>query len=117
MSYTMLSLNNRIYFREHQPPEHGDSVQLPVSERIRPTALSSLRFTIPEPQTEASKVVVFPPHPISRPGNAEYSESEDNSTDLSPPHPRISRTHPEDLEWTIGMSPHFHDPKDEIGGL
>ncbi|KAH9171429.1 hypothetical protein EDB89DRAFT_2243421 [Lactarius sanguifluus] len=47
----LVSLNNRIYFREHQPPEHGDSTSLTVSDGVRATALSSLRFAVTEPQS------------------------------------------------------------------
>jgi hypothetical protein len=64
----LVSLNNRIYFREHQLPEHGDSVHipvhLPVSDRQRrqATALSSLRFAESEPQPQSSKpeAVILP---------------------------------------------------------
>ncbi|KAH9170410.1 hypothetical protein EDB89DRAFT_1302700 [Lactarius sanguifluus] len=49
----LVSLNNRIYFREHKPPGHGDSACLTVSDRVRATVLSSgsLRFAIPESQS------------------------------------------------------------------
>ncbi|KAH9009658.1 hypothetical protein EDB84DRAFT_1170590 [Lactarius hengduanensis] len=49
----LVSLNNRIYFREHKPPGHGDSSCLTVSDRVRATALSSgsLRFAVPESQS------------------------------------------------------------------
>ncbi|KAI9457784.1 hypothetical protein BJY52DRAFT_455212 [Lactarius psammicola] len=46
----LVSLNNRIYFREHQPPKHGDSASLVVSDGVRATAPSSLRFAVPESQ-------------------------------------------------------------------
>jgi hypothetical protein len=55
----LVSLNNRIYFREHQPPRHGDSVHLPVSDR-QATALSSLNFAESEPQPQLSKGVILP---------------------------------------------------------
>ncbi|KAH8984046.1 hypothetical protein EDB92DRAFT_2036814 [Lactarius akahatsu] len=46
----LVSLNNRIYFREHKPPGHGDSAFLTVTDGVRATALSSSRFAVPEPQ-------------------------------------------------------------------
>ncbi|KAI9457790.1 hypothetical protein BJY52DRAFT_455361 [Lactarius psammicola] len=46
----LVSLNNRIYFREHQLPEHGNSASLMVSDGVRATALSLPRFAVPEPQ-------------------------------------------------------------------
>ena len=56
----LVSLNNRVYFRKNQPPEHGDSVHLPLSDQVRATALSSLRFAVSEPEPEVSKGVVLP---------------------------------------------------------
>ncbi|KAI9467404.1 hypothetical protein BJY52DRAFT_1350084 [Lactarius psammicola] len=46
----LVSLNNRIYFRDHKPPGHGDSAYLGVSERVHATTLSLPRFIVPEPQ-------------------------------------------------------------------
>jgi len=46
-----VSLNNRIYFREHKPPGHGDSAYLTVSDGVRATALSSPCFAVPAPQS------------------------------------------------------------------
>ncbi|KAH9066191.1 hypothetical protein EDB87DRAFT_1678942 [Lactarius vividus] len=46
----LVSLNNRIYFRDNEPSEHGDNAFLTVTDRVRPTALSSPRFAVPEPQ-------------------------------------------------------------------
>ena len=45
-----MNLNNRIYFRDHQPPGHGDSVDI-VSDRVCATAQTSLRFAISEPDS------------------------------------------------------------------
>ncbi|KAH8998281.1 hypothetical protein EDB86DRAFT_828495 [Lactarius hatsudake] len=44
----LVSLNNRIYFREHKPPGHGDSAFLTVADGVRATALSSPRFAVLE---------------------------------------------------------------------
>ncbi|KAH8998283.1 hypothetical protein EDB86DRAFT_829281 [Lactarius hatsudake] len=46
----LVSFNNRIYFREHKLPGHGDSAFLTVTDGVRATALSSPRFAVPEPQ-------------------------------------------------------------------
>jgi hypothetical protein len=54
----LVSLNNRIYFREHQPPGHGDSGHLPVTDR-QANALSSLDFAESEPQPQSSKGVIL----------------------------------------------------------
>ena len=92
----------------------------------------SLRVVVPEPQTQASKGIIFPLNPISQPGSLDYS-----STDLSPvcaiyltptflnglasaqpsPTSRISLTPPQDLEWTAGTGPHFCGSQEEIGSL
>ncbi|KAI9457787.1 hypothetical protein BJY52DRAFT_1212427 [Lactarius psammicola] len=44
----LVSLNNRIYFRDHKSTEHGDNVV--VSDGVRATALSLPRFAVPAPQ-------------------------------------------------------------------
>jgi hypothetical protein len=77
----LVSLNNRIYFREHQPPGNGDCTCLAVSDRVRAPEMSSPNFAIPEPQTQASKDsdVIFPLDPVSQIGNLNHS-----TTDLSP---------------------------------
>ena len=77
-----MSLNNRIYFRENQPPEHGDSVHLPVSDRVHAIALSSLSFAVSEPEPEVSKGVVLPLYNI--PDQGSQNKGSDTSTDLSP---------------------------------
>jgi hypothetical protein len=59
----LVSLNNRIYFREHQPPGHGDSIQIQVSDR-QATALSSLNFAESESQPQSPNGVVLPLHII-----------------------------------------------------
>ncbi|KAI9450721.1 hypothetical protein BJY52DRAFT_1191586 [Lactarius psammicola] len=46
----LVSLNNRIYFRDHKPPGHGDSVFITASNGVRATTLSLPRFAVPEPQ-------------------------------------------------------------------
>ncbi|KAH9009655.1 hypothetical protein EDB84DRAFT_1170099 [Lactarius hengduanensis] len=46
----LVSLNNRIYFRDHQAPEHSDNACITVSVRVHSTARSSISFAVPEPQ-------------------------------------------------------------------
>ena len=46
----LVNLNNRIYFRDHQPPGHGESADI-VSNRVCTTAQTSLRFAISEPDS------------------------------------------------------------------
>ncbi|KAH9057066.1 hypothetical protein EDB83DRAFT_2316043 [Lactarius deliciosus] len=62
----LVSLNNRIYFREHHLPEHGDSASLAVSDGVRATALSSPRFAIPEPQPRTPTSDNFQLYTIAR---------------------------------------------------
>ena len=45
-----MNLNNRIYFRDHRPPGHGDSADI-VSDRVCATTQTSLRFAISEPDS------------------------------------------------------------------
>ena len=139
-----MSLNNRIYFREHQSPGNGNSASLSVFKRIRATAVTSPRSAVPEPQPQASKGDTFPLYSVSRPGNQDNSKGDDTGTDWSlvcaischkcyqiptflnglvslQPHPRKCHMLPEDLEWTVGMPPHpYAHPygrKDEMHGL
>ena len=131
----LVNLNNRIYFREHDPPGLGDSACLTVSNRIRAMALSSLNLrVVPEPQTQAPKGVIFPLNPLSQPGSLDYTSSTDlsqvrafyltpmnvqflNSLVSVQPNPtsRISLTPPQDLEWRTGTSPLFCGSQEEIG--
>ncbi len=55
-----MSLNNRIYFRDRQSPEHGDSACAPVPDGARATTVTPLRFAIPKPQPRALKNDMFP---------------------------------------------------------
>ena len=71
----LVSLNNRIYFREHRLPEHAYSTCLAVSDRVRALAVSSISFAVPESQTHAQKGVILPLDPISRPGNFDHNTS------------------------------------------
>ncbi|KAH9012788.1 hypothetical protein EDB85DRAFT_2036645 [Lactarius pseudohatsudake] len=47
----MVILNNRIYFRDHPPLQHGDSARFTVSGRVRATPFASLSFAAADPQS------------------------------------------------------------------
>ncbi|KAI9451309.1 hypothetical protein BJY52DRAFT_120522 [Lactarius psammicola] len=70
----LVSLNNRIYFREHQPPEHGDSAYLTVSDRVCTTAVTPPCFAIPEPQLRESRGDIFSIYTTSRTDNGKGSD-------------------------------------------
>ncbi|KAN0128020.1 hypothetical protein V8E53_014197, partial [Lactarius tabidus] len=72
----LVSLNNRIYFREHQTPGHDNSTCLAVSDRVRTMTLSPLSCVVPEPQSRASNGVIS--HFI-----LDCNKGDDASTDLS----------------------------------
>jgi len=75
----LVSLNNRIYFREHLLPEHGDSAFLTAPDRVqRGTVLTPLRFAVPEPHQAASKSDVII---ISRPVDSNNSKGDNTITD------------------------------------
>jgi len=75
-----VSLNNRIYFREHQPPGHGDSAYIPpVSGRVRATTLSSLGFAVPEPQPRTPTADNFQLYTISQTVELDKGEGDDTS--------------------------------------
>ena len=77
----LVSLNNRIYFREHRLPEHGYSAFLAVSDRVRALAVSSLSFAVPESQTQAPKGAILPLDPISQPGTFDHNTGNVTSTE------------------------------------
>jgi hypothetical protein len=55
----LVSLNNRIYFREHKPPGHGDSIHIRVTDH-QATPLSSLSLAESKPHPQSSKDVILP---------------------------------------------------------
>ncbi|KAH8981153.1 hypothetical protein EDB92DRAFT_1953369 [Lactarius akahatsu] len=63
----LVSLNNRIYFREHLLPEHGDSPHPMISDRVRATALSSLHFAVPEPRPRTPTIDNYSVPPTGEP--------------------------------------------------
>ncbi|KAI9433053.1 hypothetical protein H4582DRAFT_1028077 [Lactarius indigo] len=110
----LVSLNNRIYLRDHQSPEYEDSACPPVLDRARVITETSLRFATPEPQPRALKddIDVFSRSIIPQSVDLDNSRGDDTSTDWSLP-----QHCPEDLEWTVGTSLHPHGRKDEVYGL
>ncbi len=86
----LVSFNNRIYFREHQLPEHGDSACLTVSGRVRATALSSLGFAVPGPQSRTPTVDNFQLCAIVQTVELDKGKGDDTSINWSPVS-RISR--------------------------
>ena len=56
----LVSLNNRIYFRDHLSLERGDIANLPASDGARDTTSTPLRFAIPELQPRALKIDISP---------------------------------------------------------
>ncbi|KAH9058263.1 hypothetical protein EDB87DRAFT_1743025 [Lactarius vividus] len=62
----LVSLNNRIYFREHQSSGRGNSADLPVSKRVRATAVTPPLFAVAKPVPQAQKDDTFPLYAITR---------------------------------------------------
>ncbi|KAI9464148.1 hypothetical protein BJY52DRAFT_889927 [Lactarius psammicola] len=99
----LVSLNNRIYLRDHQSAEHGESAFSPIPDGARATTATPLRFPIPVPQPRALKNDTFSrrtPWPVDL-GN---SRGDDTSTNWSLPHPMKCHLLPEDPEWSVGTS-------------
>ncbi|KAH9019673.1 hypothetical protein EDB85DRAFT_551918 [Lactarius pseudohatsudake] len=78
----LVSLNNRIYLRDHQLPEYEGSASPPVPDRARATTETTLRFAIPEPQPRALGVI-FPRSTIPRPMDLDNGRGSDTSTNWS----------------------------------
>ncbi|KAI9445944.1 hypothetical protein H4582DRAFT_2069308 [Lactarius indigo] len=60
----LVSLNNRIYFREHELPGHGDCAYLTVSDRVRAAVPTPPFFAVHEPRLQESKVSCDSSYPI-----------------------------------------------------
>ncbi|KAI9445947.1 hypothetical protein H4582DRAFT_517421 [Lactarius indigo] len=104
----LVSLNNRIYFRDHQPPEQGDTPHLTtVSDRVHATALSPIRFAPPEPRPRTPTMDNYSvprlenlDHDNSKGDDASTGKSLFRSGSLRQYH--NSHILPEDHEWTVG---------------
>ncbi|KAI9441826.1 hypothetical protein H4582DRAFT_1420289 [Lactarius indigo] len=83
----LLNLNNRIYFRDHELPRHGDSTFPPIPEGARVVTETPLHFATPEPQLLAiKKIVDILSHSVnSRPMDLDSSRG--NSDDTAPDTP------------------------------
>ncbi|KAI9465773.1 hypothetical protein BJY52DRAFT_486109 [Lactarius psammicola] len=80
----LVTLNNRIYFRDHPPPEHGDSARIAVSGRVRTTALTSLSFAGADPRSQASTNDSFKLDTISQTVDLEKRGGDGASTSSQP---------------------------------
>ncbi|KAH9030292.1 hypothetical protein EDB84DRAFT_1562589 [Lactarius hengduanensis] len=83
----LVSLNNRIYFREHQSSGRGNSADLPVSKRVRVPAVTLPSFAVAKLPPQAQKGGTFPLYAITqRPVDLDISKCDATGTDLSLPH-------------------------------
>ncbi|KAH9042555.1 hypothetical protein EDB85DRAFT_1074197 [Lactarius pseudohatsudake] len=80
----LVTLNNRIYFRDHRQPEHGDSARVTFSGRVRATALTSLSFVGADPQSQASTGDSFKLDTISQTVGLEKQKGDAVSTSSQP---------------------------------
>ncbi|KAF8273646.1 hypothetical protein EI94DRAFT_1795052 [Lactarius quietus] len=114
----LVSLNNRIYLRDHQSSEHGNGVPRSVPDRAHLTTATatppSLRPALPEPRLQALMNHIFSRFFISRPVDLESSEGDDTAADSSVPRLREFRLLPEDPEWAMGITLHPFGQKDEL---
>ncbi|KAH9038282.1 hypothetical protein EDB84DRAFT_1097363 [Lactarius hengduanensis] len=68
----LVSLNNRIYFREHKPPGHGDS------------AFSDGVYAVPGPQFQTPTDIIFQLRTISQAVEVDKGKGGDTNTTCSP---------------------------------
>ncbi|KAH8996594.1 hypothetical protein EDB92DRAFT_2034646 [Lactarius akahatsu] len=80
----LVTLNNRIYFRDHWSPEHGDSARVTFSGRVRAAALTSLSFVGADPQSQASTSDSFKLDTISQTVGLEKQKGDAVSTSSQP---------------------------------
>ncbi|KAI9450734.1 hypothetical protein BJY52DRAFT_1215391, partial [Lactarius psammicola] len=93
-----VSLNNRIYFRDHKPPGYGDSTYPTVSDGVRATAPSSLHFAVPEPQPQTPTDDNLQLYTIAQTVELDEGKGDDTSTDQSPERGLIPPL-PETADW------------------
>ncbi|KAI9450731.1 hypothetical protein BJY52DRAFT_1419455 [Lactarius psammicola] len=79
----LVSLNNRIYFRDHKPPGHGDSA-FSVSELVHAATPSLPRFAVPEPQPRTPTGGNFQLSTIAQAVEPDEGKVDDTSTNRSP---------------------------------
>ncbi|KAI9439212.1 hypothetical protein H4582DRAFT_1947678 [Lactarius indigo] len=80
----MVTLNNRVYFRDHPPPQLADSARFAASGRVRAaTTLTSLSFAV-DPQSQASTGESFKLDTISQSVDLEKQKSDAASTSSQP---------------------------------
>ncbi|KAH8993948.1 hypothetical protein EDB92DRAFT_1944229 [Lactarius akahatsu] len=113
----LVSLNNRIYFREHRSSGRGNNVGLSVFKKIHSTAVTPPCSAGPEPQSQASKGDTFPLYSIFQPASQDNSKSDDTSIDWSLPHPGKCHILPEVPGWTVGTSIRPYARQDEMYGV
>ncbi|KAH9044166.1 hypothetical protein EDB84DRAFT_1636373 [Lactarius hengduanensis] len=77
----LVSLNNRIYLRDHQSPEHEESASPHVLDGARAT-VTTLRVAIPEPRPRALGGI-SPRSVIPRPVDLDNGRRSDASTNLN----------------------------------
>ncbi len=79
----LVSLNNRIYFREQQSSGRSNSADLSVSKRVRATTVTSPCFAGAKPELQASKGDIFPLYTITRPVGRDISKGDATRADWS----------------------------------
>ncbi|KAH9041923.1 hypothetical protein EDB84DRAFT_1414771 [Lactarius hengduanensis] len=104
----LVSLNNRIYFREHKPPGHGDSACLTVSDPVHATELSPLCFAVPEPQPRTPPGDNFRLCTLAQTVELDMGEGDDTSIPWSPSRSRRCHLLPDDPESTDETLPLTH---------
>ncbi|KAI9443833.1 hypothetical protein H4582DRAFT_2095253 [Lactarius indigo] len=97
----LVSLNNRIYLRDHQSPEHEDSAGPPVTDGAYAATVTTLRFAMPEPQPQALGIT-FPHSIITRPVDLDDGRGGDTNTNWSLPYLKECNRLSEDPEWVVG---------------
>ncbi|KAN0128007.1 hypothetical protein V8E53_014184 [Lactarius tabidus] len=95
----LLNLNNRIYFREHSPPQHSDRTYSTFFDRVRDTTTqTSISFAVPEPHPRTPIVESFQLSAISQTLELSNGQCDDTSINSCPSCPRKCHPIPNDPE-------------------
>jgi len=108
----LVTLNNRIYFRDHPPPGHGDSARIAESVGFLATMMTSLGFARAQPRSQPSTENSFKLETISGTADLEKQRGDAASTisrplsfAIQPPSECHSSVSSRDVpRSTVGMS-------------
>ncbi|KAH8980253.1 hypothetical protein EDB86DRAFT_2835432 [Lactarius hatsudake] len=116
----LVSLNNRIYFRDRRSSERGDNTSILDSDQLRATAMTSLQFAGTGPRSRAPTVDSFQPSTSTQTVELNTRKGDDTSINWTPSHDSLLRKGDllsGDPECTVDTLSPVHGQRDEEYGI